>query len=156
MGTKKKLNGVTDIQLNIDKREQFRINGDNNRIIELDVSDFGILNRLRESYPRLQELSIKGFEADDIGDDDNIKLGEFMDSLNAINDEMISVMDYIFDSKVAKICADGKPLYNMVAGQFIFEIILDTLFSLYSENIRAEFGQMSQRMKSHTNKYTGN
>ena len=154
MGTKKKLDGVVDIQLSIDNRKQFRINGDDKRIIELDISDFGILNRLRESYPRLQELGIKGFEFDE--DDENIKLGEFMDSLNAINDEMISIIDYIFDSKVAKVCADSKPLYNMVAGKFIFEIILDVLFNLYSDNIRAEFGQMSQRMKSHTNKYTGN
>lgn len=154
MGTKKKINGVTDIQLNVDNRKQFRINGDDTRIIELDISDIGILNRLRESYPRLQELSIKGFETDD-GDNENVKLGEFMDSLNAINDEMMGIMDYIFDSKVAKICADGKPLYNMVGGRFIFEIILDTLFSLYSDNIRTEFGQMSQRMKAHTDKYTG-
>lgn len=156
MGTKKKLDGVIDIQLSVDNRKQFRINGDDKRIIELDISDIGILNRLRESYPRLQELSTKGFEADDSGNDESVNLGEFIDSLNAINDEMISIMDYIFDSKVAKICADGKPLYNMVAGKFIFEIILDTLFNLYSDNIRAEFGQMSQRMKSHTSKYTGN
>ena len=154
MGTKKKLDGVVDIQLNIDNRKQFRINNDDKRIIELDISDFGILNRLRESYPRLQELGVKGFEFDE--DDENIKLGEFMDSLNAINDEMISIIDYIFDSKVAKICANDKPLYNMVAGKFVFEIILDALFSLYSDNIRTELGQMSQRMKAHTSKYTGN
>lgn len=154
MGTKKKLDGVVDIQLNIDNRKQFRINNDDKRIIELDISDFGILNRLRESYPRLQELGVKGFEFDE--DDENIKLGEFMDSLNAINDEMISIIDYIFDSKVAKICANDKPLYNMVAGKFVFEIILDALFNLYSDNIRTELGQMSQRMKAHTSKYTGN
>lgn len=154
MGTKKKLDGVVDIQFTIDNRKQFRINGDDKRIIELDISDFGILNRLRESYPRLQELGVKGFEFDE--DDENIKLGEFMDSLNAINDEMISIIDYIFDSKVAKICANDKPLYNMVAGKFVFEIILDALFNLYSDNIRTELGQMSQRMKAHTSKYTGN
>ena len=154
MGTKKKLDGVVDIQLNIDNRKQFRINNDDKRIIELDISDFGILNRLRESYPRLQELGVKGFEFDE--DDENIKLGEFMDSLNAINDEMIGIIDYIFDSKVAKICANDKPLYNMVAGKFVFEIILDALFNLYSDNIRTELGQMSQRMKAHTDKYTGN
>jgi len=155
VGTKKKLDGVVDIQFTIDNRKQFRINGDDKRIIELDISDFGILNRLRESYPRLQELGVKSFEFDD-EDGENVKLGDFVDSLNAINDEMISIIDYIFDSKVAKVCADGKPLYNMVAGKFIFEIILDTLFNLYSDNIRAELGQMSQRMKSHTDKYTGN
>lgn len=155
MGTKKKTN-VTDIQLNISKKEQFRINGDDSKIIELDISDLGVLNRLRESYPRLQDLGIKGFEAESDEDLDNKTLGEFMDALNNVNAEMCSILNYIFDSDIAKTCSFGKPLYNMVAGKFIFEIIMDTLFGLYSDSIKAEFGEMSARMKSHTSKYTGN
>lgn len=144
---------IVDITLDIGKKEQFRINGDDNRIIELDTSDLGVLNRLRETYPKLQELGIKGFEVDDDTDE---TMNNVLDALDAINNQMIEIMDYVFDSKVAKICADGKPLYNMVAGKFIFEIILDVLFNLYSEHVRSEFDLMSERMKSHTNKYTGN
>ena len=155
MGTKKKTN-VTDIQLNISKKEQFRINGDDSKIIELDISDLGVLNRLRESYPRLQDLGMKGFEADSDEDLDTKTLGEFMGALDNINTEMCDILNYIFDSDIAKTCSFGKPLYNMVAGKFIFEIIMDTLFGLYSDNIKAEFGEMSARMKSHTSKYTGN
>lgn len=154
MGTKKKTN-VTDIQLNISKKEQFRINGDDSKIIELDISDLGVLNRLRESYPRLQDLGMKGFEAESDEDLDNKTLGEFMDALNNVNTEMCSILNYIFDSNIAETCSFGKPLYNMVAGKFIFEIIMEALFDLYSDNIKAEFGEMSARMKSHTSKYTG-
>ena len=155
MGTKKKTN-VTDIQLNISKKEQFRINGDDSKIIELDISDLGVLNRLRESYPRLQALDMKGFETESDEDSDIKTLGEYMDALDSINTEMCGILNYIFDSDIAETCSFGKPLYNMVAGKFIFEIIMDTLFGLYSDSIKAEFGEMSARMKSHTSKYTGN
>ena len=155
MGTKKKTN-ITDIQLNISKKEQFRINGDDSKIIELDISDLGVLNRLRESYPRLQDLGMKGFESESDEDSDTKTLGEYMDALDNINAEMCDILNYIFDSDIAKTCSFGKPLYNMVAGKFIFEIIMDTLFGLYSDSIKAEFGEMSTRMKSHTSKYTGN
>ena len=155
MGTKKKTN-VTDIQLNISKKEQFRINGDDSKIIELDISDLGVLNRLRESYPRLQALGMKGFETESDEDSDIKTLGEYMDALDSINTEMCGILNYIFDSDIAETCSFGKPLYNMVAGKFIFEIIMDTLFGLYSDSIKAEFGEMSARMKSHTSKYTGN
>ena len=144
---------MVDITLDIGKKEQFRINGDDNRIIELDTSDLGVLNRLRETYPKLRELGFQGFEVEDDSDE---SIENMLDALSSINEQMAEIMDYIFDSKVARVCADGKPLYNMVAGKFIFEIILDTLFSLYSEHVNKEFNLMSARMKSHTSKYTGN
>ena len=153
MGTKKKPN-VIDIQLNVSKKEQIRINGDDSKIIELDISDLGVLNRLRESYPRLQELGVKGFESDNEDLDDKT-LGEFMSALDNINAEMCDILNYIFDSDIAETCSLGKPLYNMVAGKFIFEVIMDALFGLYSDNIKDEFGKMSERMNAHTSKYTG-
>ena len=91
MGTKKKTN-VTDIQLNISKKEQFRINGDDSKIIELDISDLGVLNRLRESYPRLQDLGMKGFETESDEDSDIKTLGEYMDALDNINTEMCDIL----------------------------------------------------------------
>lgn len=153
---KKQAANIVDIRLDIGSKEQFRINGDDNRIIELDVNDLGILNRLQDSYPRLEELGMKGFEFDDSADEvNNETFNKVIDALNDINNEMCDIIDFVFDSKVAKICSSGKPLYSMRAGQFIFEIILDALFALYSENIQSEFNQMSERMKARTSKYTG-
>jgi len=153
----KKVANYTDIQLDIGSKEQFRINGDDSRIIELDVRDLGILTRLQESYPRLEELGIKGFEADDAtGEIDDETFNNMVTALNSINKEMCDIINYVFDSDIAETCSNGKPLYSMRSGQFIFEIILDALFGLYSENIQVEFNQMSERMRARTQKYTGN
>ena len=51
----KKQNDVIDIKLAVEK-QKIRIDGDDNRIIELDTSDLSVLTRLNEYYPKLKEL----------------------------------------------------------------------------------------------------
>lgn len=153
---KKKSDNIVDINLNVTQKQQIRIDGDDNRIIELDTADLTILNRLREVYPRLNELGMKGFEINDADDDTLIETVDNMLSvLKEIDGEMRSIINYIFDANIADICLPIGAMYNMRNGEFVFERILDALFGLYSENIQAEFGKMSDRMKQHTTKYTG-
>ena len=65
----KKTNDVIDIKLAVEKK-RIRIDGDDNRIIELDTADLTILERLQKVYPRLNELGMKGFDIDDSTEDD--------------------------------------------------------------------------------------
>ena len=65
----KKQTNYIDIDLNLVQKQQIRIDGDDNRIIELDTGDLTIINRLKEVYPRLNSLGMKGFEIDDTGDE---------------------------------------------------------------------------------------
>ena len=44
-----------DVDLSVTKKKKIRINGDNNKIIELNTSDLNILERLSKQYPVLQE-----------------------------------------------------------------------------------------------------
>ena len=47
---------IQDIDLSVIQKKRFRINGDNNKILELNTSDMRIATRLKESYPRLNAL----------------------------------------------------------------------------------------------------
>ena len=153
---RKKNDVIVDINLNVTQKQQIRIDGDDNRIIELDTGDLTILNRLREVYPRLNELGMKGFEINDADDDTLIDtVDNMLSALKEIDGEMRSIINYIFNANIADTCLPTGAMYNMRNGEFAFERILDVLFGLYSENIQAEFGKMSDRMKQHTNKYTG-
>ena len=146
---------MIDINLAPEK-QKIRIDGDDNRIIELDTTDITVLKRLQEVYPRLNELGMKGFEIDDSSDEITPEALEALTSaLNTVDKEMRDIIDYIFDSKIADICVQNGAMYNMRNGEFVFERILDALFTLYAEDIQKEFGKMSDRMKQHTAKYTG-
>lgn len=151
----KKQNDVIDIKLAVEK-QKIRIDGDDNRIIELDTSDMSVLKRLQDIYPRLNELGMKGFDIDDAEDEASPEAMEkIVTALKSIDKEMREIIDYIFDSPIADVCVPTGALYNMHNGEFQFERILDVLFGLYADNIQAEFGKMSARMKQHTAKYTG-
>lgn len=151
----KKTPNVIDINLAPEK-QKIRIDGDDSRIIELDTTDITILKRLQEVYPKLNELGMKGFETDDGSDEITPEALEALTTaLNSIDKEMRDIIDYIFDSKIADTCVQSGAMYNMRNGEFIFERILDELFTLYADDIKKEFGKMSDRMKQHTAKYTG-
>ena len=147
MATKKtnKAN-IVDIDLSVTKKKQFRIDKDDNRIIELNTSDTNILSRLQKVYPRLDELSEKASVLGEDADAD-IKV------LKEMDEELRKCIDYLFDSDVSSVCAPFGSMFDLFNGQFRFEHILEALFPLYENNIDDEYGKLTKRMSKHTDKY---
>ena len=143
-------NNIVDIDLSVTKKKQFRIDKDDNRIIELNTSDLSILSRLQDSYPKLDALGVK---ATTISDPDNSE--ETVAILKEVDEEMRSLMDFIFDSKISDVCAPEGTMFDMFNGDFRFEHILNTLITLYEDNIDKEYKLMTKKIKKHTSKYTG-
>ena len=52
-------NNIVDINLGFVEKKKFRINGDFNRMLELNVSDLNVFARLKEGYPKLKELLLE-------------------------------------------------------------------------------------------------
>ena len=48
---------IVDVQLGFVEKRKFRIEGDYNRILELNTSDLNTFARMKEAYPKLQALS---------------------------------------------------------------------------------------------------
>ena len=137
-------NDVIDIDLSVIKKKKFRINGDNNKILELNVSDMGIVARLGEAYPKLEALQKK------VGDfADTASEADIAKKLEEIDSEMRELIDFIFDSNVSEICASDGSMYDPINGMFRYEHIMDTLTTLYESNLNAEF----KKMKARVNKY---
>ena len=143
-------NNVVDIDLSVTKKKQFRIDKDDNRIIELNTSDMSILSRLQESYPRLDALSNKAMT---LSNDDTIEAT--VDVLNDIDKEMRQILNFIFDSDIADVCAPDGSMFDMFNGEFRFEHIVSVLVGLYEENIDKEYKLMAKNIRKHTDKYTG-
>lgn len=147
MGTS---NNVIDIDLSVTRKKRFRIDGDDNRIIELNTSDMTILNRLDESERRLRELA-DSTNTDLTGDDKSDK--DIVSRLLETDREMRDIIDYLFDSPVADICAPDGSMYDPFNGKYRFEHIMETLFTLYEQNISDEIKKMRRNVQKHTDKY---
>ena len=136
---------IIDIELSAIKKKKFRINGDNNKILELNVSDMGIVSRLTESYPKLDAIQakvLKYAESREGVEEDAKALKEF-------DNEMRELIDFIFNANVSEICASEGSMYDPIEGMFRYEYIMDKITALYEDNLNAEF----KKMKARVNKY---
>lgn len=145
-------NDIIDIDLSPIKKKRFRINGDNDLILELNTSDMTIMARIDEAYPKLMELQqdiSKMATPLENEDDSQEVLSSFASILKETDDKMRELVDYIFNANVSDICARDGSMYDPIEGTFRFEHIITTLLNLYSENFELEFN----KIKSRVNKY---
>lgn len=144
---------IIDIDLSPIRKKRFRINGDDDRILELNVSDLNIFARLQEAYPKLEELS--KLAAEKLPDyDDNSDDTDFVPVLKEIDEKMREQLDFIFNSNISEICAPEGSMYDPFNGKLRYEHILETISALYENNFNSEVKKMSQRVTKHTAKYT--
>ena len=145
---------IIDIDLSAIRKKRFRIDGDDNRIVELNTSDLNILPRLREAYPKLQELNKQiASMAPDLTSDDEA-FNTTVDVLINVDKSMRELVDYIFDSNVSEVCAPSGSMYDPIGGQCRFEHIIACLTNLYETDLTAELDKLAKRTAKYTTKYT--
>lgn len=146
---------VIDLDLSKTEKRKIRINGDNNRILELNTSDLGIVSRLNQLYPKLNKLAEKYANAVTTeGKSDEEVVDEAADFIKNIDTDIRKIVDEIFDSNVSEVCAPDGSMLDPFFGLYRFEYIIEQLSNLYSENIEREIKAMNKRMQKHTAKYT--
>lgn len=150
---------IQDIDLSIIQKKRFRINGDNNKILELNTSDLNILSRLTDAYERLQKYMEEVGKVLSSLPDDGDELTEASEKaiskqLNDIDQNMKKEVDYIFNAPVSAICSDGGSMYDPFDGAFRYEHIIEAILRLYERNLDKEFNKMKKRVSTKTSKYT--
>lgn len=151
---------VVDINISSMKKQRFRINGDDDKILELNVSDLGIITRLSELYPKLQELADKastvGLDEEDASDDSEkfkAQLDKFGKQLKEIDEGMREYIDELFQANVSELCAPYGNMYDVVDGDFRYNNIIDKLSDLYEANIEKETKALKSRLAKRVEKY---
>ena len=149
---------VVDVDLGFVEKKKFRIAGDYNRMLELNVSDLNVLVRLKSGYSKLQKLFEKAQKKvaaiPDAPENATEGLDVIADTLKEIDDEMRSIVDEIFDANVSQTVAPSGNMFDPVGGQYRFERVLDIVTNLYQSGLNAEFKKMKNKVESKANKYT--
>ena len=152
---------IQDINLSVIRKKRFRVDSDDNRILELNTSDLNILARLKEAYPKLIAIADNAFKdlpqvdtSEEVDFINSAETAELIDSLKKADSEMRELVDYIFDSNVSEVCAPSGSMYDPINGQFRFEHIINVLSNLYETDVEKEMGAISARVKKHTGKYS--
>lgn len=146
-----------EIDLSPIRKQRLRIDGDNTRVVELNLSDMGILSRLTDAYPKLEKLQQKAINISDRvgkeGDDlDEIQLGK---DLKSIDKEMRNIIDVIFDSKVSDVCVPSGTMFDPHNGMCTYEYVINALVQAYDNNISDEVKKLNTAgVNKHTKGYT--
>lgn len=143
-------NDIQDINLSAIRRKRFRIDGDDNKIIELNTSDFNMIDRLAKSQTKITDLQ-NTFKNNDIDENNINTISDFMTS---IDKQMRDIVDYIFDSNVSEICAPDGTMFDVINGKFRYEYIIEILAGLYEKNLKSESAKIQKAVEKHTAKYT--
>ena len=159
--TKNTVNDIIDLDLGVTRKKRFRIDGDDNRILELNTSDMGILQRISEVYPKLNALQEKaghlmdGLSTD--GEDTKTVMqgvSTMAERLREVDTEMRALLDQMFGAPVSELTAPDGSMYDPFNGSFRFEHIINVLMAQYEKNLQSEFKKMENQLKKHTDKYT--
>ena len=103
--TEKPTDNIKDISLDMADRQRFRINGNPDAIIELNLSDMGIVDRMEKGVEALNKKM--GEIARTSSDDENLS-----EKLKQIDQDMRDVVDNIFDYPVSAVCAKYGTMYD--------------------------------------------
>ena len=147
---------IQDIDLGFVEKKKFRIGGDFNRILELNVSDLNIFSRYSKAYPQLEELlkqartKVQELSPEDSDSDQLAKIADILDEIDA---EMRKKVDYIFDTNVSEVCAPSGNMFDPVNGGFRFEHIINTLAGLYTNGLEDEIKKFKAKSSKYTKKY---
>ena len=128
-----------NIDLSALRRQRFTIDGDPNRVLELNTTDLTIIQRLSEAYPKLEELEHEvGNVSQGVGStEDTVKddIDTMATRLSDTDKKMRELLDYIFDSNVSEMCAPSGSMYDPIGGQLRYEHIITILMGLYENNL---------------------
>lgn len=148
-----------DLDLSPIRKKRIRINGDNDRVLELDTTDMGVISRLNEIYPKLAELE-KEYGSLDVtfteeGTMTEESFAELGKAVSDIDKKMRDCIDEIFNSNVSDVCAPTGSMFDPINGSFRFEYIIDALSTLYSDEIAKNMQKRKENIGKHTAKYKG-
>ena len=153
---------VIDLDLGQIKKSKIRVDHDQTRVIELNLSDMNITQRMATAYKNLKKLAEDVQNLSDtldlnVDEDDEEATEAAMNKLSTtladLDKQMREEVDYLFDSKVSDVCVPTGTMYDLHDGEFTFEHIIRSLAELYTNNFKEEFEQMKQRVDKHTSKY---
>ena len=152
---------VLNLDLSETARTKIWVNGDNRRVLELNLTDLGIMGRAKDAKNKLDELQAEANElaSADVpatieSEEDEEKVDVAIEKFRSIDKKMRDLVDGIFDFPVCDVCCDGGSMYDPIGGQYRYDYIIDKIMALYGDQWEKENKLRKQSMEKHTAKYT--
>ena len=147
---------IQNINIDVGSRKRFTIDGDENRILELNTNDMGIFSRL-DDFDQNVTAAFKefdDFQSQEIEKDDwnVVKLGEALKKLDTTIREQF---DRLYDTNFSEVVVPHGTMIDLINGEFRFQKLNDVFSTIYEKQFSKELKAQNEKIKKHTEKYIG-
>lgn len=134
-----------------DGYKEYKINGDENRVIRFNPSDFSIIERINTAYEEINK-------ATDIDTDIELKpdgkpvseLEKVAEIVSSINTTIKKQIDYIFNSPVSDAVFGNQSPLSMVKGMPLYERFLNAVVPIIRQEVAKEQEASRKRIEKYT------
>lgn len=152
------------INLQVESQKQtIQLNGNPEKVIELDLGDSNIITRLSEGADKIENLVKERQNLHELlanGNDSTESNAKYYQDLavkfKELENNMREIINEIFEYDVCTPFLGTSSVFSIKNGEFAFEKIINSLMGLYEDSIRKESNNLKQRLSKHTDKYLKN
>ena len=153
---------MNNIKLNINSKEEFTLNGDENKKIYFNPNDVNIFHRYKGSLEEIakKQEEYKALANANLDNNDVDFTLQLFDKLKEIDALFKEKLDYIFDSNISEVIFGNSCCLSLDEnGELIFKNVLDTLLTVCTERLQnnniKEIKEIKNKdkVKSYLNKY---
>lgn len=120
--------------------KEYTINGDENRVIRVNTSDYGLVTRFQDARRHIEQMITKyeKFNLKPDGSPADESDEEATDALKEMGDFIRSEIDYIFGAKIADIVFGTTHPMSTVKGLPLYERFLNSVMPIINADLEAE------------------
>jgi hypothetical protein len=149
------------INLQVESQKQtIQLNGNPEKVIELDLGDSNIITRLSEGVDKIENLVKERQNLHELlangndSDESNISYYKNLASkFKELENSMRGIINEIFDFDVCTPFLGTSSVFSIKNGEFAYERIINSLMGLYEDSIQKENNKLKERLSKHTDKY---
>lgn len=138
---------------NLDLGEEYvelTINNDESRVIRIDLNDLGMIERLNESYQKIDEFQKNHNDIEIKADGSPVDgLNKSAEILKEFKDLIKEQIDFIFDSKVSDVVFGNKNPLSTVKGVPLYERFLNALKPYIEKIAKKECEESNKRVQKY-------
>lgn len=151
------------INLQVESPKQtIQLNGNPEKVIELDLGDSNIITRLSEGVDKVEKLVQERQNLHELlanGNDSTESNAKYYQDLagkfRELENNMRGIINEIFDFDVCTPFLGTSSVFSIKNGEFAYERIINSLMGLYEDSIQKENNKLKERLSKHTDKYLG-
>lgn len=127
--------------------KRFTINGDENKVIYINISDLGISKRAKQAEKELAQIAE---ECSNISE--SLSIDESIDLIDKLDTKVKKIIDYILNTNASETVFGVTNCLSMCDGQPLFQNFLDAILPEIEKGTQTEINKSRKNINKYTSK----